>query len=77
MAPGGAHEHEHRHIHCISCGRHLDADEFTGDPPTALEIRCEHGSRFPSCKSCETESRARVAEHDRTGQPPRVANAWH
>jgi hypothetical protein len=77
MSPGGAHEHEHRHIHCIACGRHLDAEEFDATPPTALEITCQHGSRFPACASCEVEARARVAEHDRTGQPPRVAGAWH
>lgn len=71
------HHHEERHIHCISCGKHLDQEEFEGTPPTALYVACQHGSRFPSCKACEVETRARLAEHDRTGQPPRMAGAWH
>lgn len=74
---GGGHTHDHRHIHCIACGRHLDPEEFEGGKPSAMLITCEHGSRFPSCLGCEVESRARVAEHDRTGQPPQVAGAWH
>jgi hypothetical protein len=73
----GTHQHEHQHIHCIACGRHLDAEEFESSPPTALIITCQHRSRFPACAACEVEARARVAEHDRTGQPPRVANAYH
>lgn len=73
----GAHQHEHRHIHCIACGRHLDPEEFDSDPPTAMVIVCQHQSQFPACTACEVEARARVAEHDRTGQPPKVAGAWH
>lgn len=73
----GAHEHQHQHIHCISCGRHLDPEEFDSSPPTAIVITCQHRSQFPACAACEIDARARVAEHDRTGQAPRVANAWH
>jgi hypothetical protein len=73
----GTHEHHQQHIHCISCGRHLDPEEFQSSPPTGIVITCQHGSQFPSCRACEVDSRARVAEHDRTGQPPRMANAWH
>ncbi|HWP08842.1 MAG TPA: hypothetical protein VNN72_24030 [Polyangiaceae bacterium] len=73
----GAHEHQHQHIHCISCGRHLDPEEFDSAPPTAIVITCQHRSQFPACAACEIDARARVAEHDRTGQAPRVANAWH
>jgi len=73
----GAHQHEHRHIHCIACGRHLDPEEFDASPATAFVITCQHGSQFPACAACEVEARARVAEHDRTGQPPQMANAWH
>ena len=73
----GAHQHEHQHIHCIACGRHLDQEEFESTPPTAIVITCQHRSQFPACAACEVEARARVAEHDRTGQPPRMANAWH
>jgi hypothetical protein len=72
-----AHHHDERHIHCLACGRHLDPEEFTGSPPSAVYLACQHGSRFASCKACEVETRARLAEHDRTGQPPRVAGAWH
>jgi hypothetical protein len=73
----GAHQHEHRHIHCIACGRHLDPEEFDSKPPTAIVIVCQHKSQFPACAACEVEARARVEEHDRTGQPPQIAGAWH
>jgi Fe2+ or Zn2+ uptake regulation protein len=73
----GAHEHQHQHILCFSCGRHLDPEEFDSAPPTAIVITCQHRSQFPACAACEIDARARVAEHDRTGQAPRVANAWH
>ena len=73
----GSHSHEQQHIHCISCGRHIDPQEFESIPPTGIVITCQHGSRFPSCSACEIDSRARVEEHDRTGQPPRMAGAWH
>jgi hypothetical protein len=71
------HDHQQQHIHCISCGRHLDPAEFDAISPTAILITCQHGSRFPACRACEVDARARVVEHDRTGQPPRVAGAWH
>jgi hypothetical protein len=73
----GTHQHQAQHIHCISCGRHIDPEEFEAVPPTGIVITCQHGSQFPSCLACEMDSRSRVAEHDRTGQPPRVAGAWH
>jgi hypothetical protein len=75
--PGGAHQHGAQHIHCLACGRHLDPEEFESSPPTAIAITCQHGSQFPACAACEVEARARIAEHDRTGKPPRVAGAWH
>jgi len=74
---GGGHQHEHRHIHCIACGRHLDPSGFTASPPEAMYITCDHGSRFPSCIGCEIESRHRIREHDRTGQPVQTTPAWH
>ena len=74
---GGGHHHDERHIHCLACGRHLDIEEFSATPPTALVIVCQHKSQFPACVTCEVEARARVAEHDRTGKPPQVASAWH
>lgn len=69
------HKHDHQHIHCIACGRHLDQEQFAAK--TAVVVTCEHGSRFPSCKDCEEASQALLAEHDKTGQPVRAASAWH
>lgn len=65
-----------QHIHCIACGRHLDPANF--DPPaTATVVQCEHKSSFASCTACVEIARALLAEHDRTGQPVKVATAWH
>jgi hypothetical protein len=69
--------HQHQHIHCIACGRHLEHAEFSSTPATALMIACRHGTTFPTCAACVTESRARLAEHDRTGHSVQVADAWH
>lgn len=73
--PSGDH-HTH-HIHCISCGRHLDEEEFDADPATAVWLTCAHGSTFASCLACTADAKARIDEHDRSGQAPRVAAAWH
>jgi hypothetical protein len=72
----GAPAKQGQHIHCISCGRHLDEAEFSGHA-TARMLRCEHGSTFPSCVACEPRSTALIAEHDRTGQSVQTAGAWH
>jgi hypothetical protein len=69
--------HQHAHIHCIACGRHLDPEEFTAAPPTANYLICEHQSRFPACVDCEVVARSLIAEHDRTGKPIQQAQAWH
>jgi hypothetical protein len=69
-------EHQHQHIHCIACGRHLDEGDFE-PPATATIITCDHGSNFPSCVKCMPQSMALVKEHDRTNTPVRVAQAWH
>lgn len=74
-APARAGGDEH-HIHCIACGRHLDPAEFEG-AATATEIRCAHGSSFPTCTTCTAKSKELLAEHDRTGKPPKTAAAWH
>ncbi|AKU98141.1 hypothetical protein AKJ09_04805 [Labilithrix luteola] len=74
--PAQPARHNHGHIHCIACGRHLDEADFQ-PPATATIITCDHGSNFPSCVRCVTQSTALVAEHDRTNQPVRTANAWH
>jgi hypothetical protein len=67
---------DHQHIHCVSCGRHINAEEF--DPPaTAKIITCQHGSNFASCTGCVDKSQALLDEHDRTGQPVKAAGAWH
>lgn len=68
---------ESEHIHCIACGRHLDAREFEGTPRAAEWLTCLHGSRFAACQPCVTEAQTRIDEHDRTGQPPRIAPMWH
>ena len=65
------------HIHCISCGRHIDPPEFTGATPTAVYLVCEHKSTFPSCSECQVAARYLIAEHDRTGNPVTTASAWH
>lgn len=71
--PGGGAA---QHIHCIACGRHIDPAEFDA-PASATMLRCEHGSRFPSCLTCEDSSKARIAEHDRGGKNVESAAAWH
>ena len=73
----GAQEHQHQHIHCIACGRHLDEHEFTPAAGTATILRCLHGSQFPSCTECADRSRELLAVHDRTGQPVQQAERWH
>ncbi|HWA74996.1 MAG TPA: hypothetical protein VG937_21805 [Polyangiaceae bacterium] len=65
------------HIHCISCGRHIDPPEFNATPPTALYLVCEHKSSFPACTECQVAARYLIAEHDRTGNPVASASAWH
>lgn len=75
--PSGTPKAESAHIHCIACGRHLDPSDFTSNPPTATQLTCAHGSRFPACSGCVPEAQRRIDEHDATGQPPRVAHAWH
>ncbi len=68
---------QNQHIHCISCGRHIDPEEFAAAPPSAEVITCDHGSRFPACTDCDVAARKLVAEHDRTGKPVQTAAAWH
>ena len=75
--PARPHQHEHRHIHCIVCGRHMDSGEFEGFLPTARIITCDHGSQFAACSKCEIRARELVAEHDRTGEAVQSAPAWH
>lgn len=71
------HHHDHQHIHCISCGRHIDPGEFSASPPSAKILACQHGSKFPTCAACVNESQRLLDEHDRTGQPVQSASAWH
>jgi len=68
--------HDHQHIHCIACGRHLDPQEFE-PPATATALTCDHGSNFPSCVKCVPKSQALIAEHDRTNTPVKTAPAFH
>jgi len=71
------HAHEAQHIHCVACGRHLEPESFEAEPPGSIFIRCQHGSDFPACASCEVEAKFRIDEHDRTGKPVSTARAWH
>jgi hypothetical protein len=68
-------QHQHQHIHCIACGRHLDPVEF--DRGDAVILSCQHGSTFPSCVECKARGEQLLAEHDRTGQAVQSAQAWH
>jgi hypothetical protein len=70
-APHGA-----EHIHCVACGKHLDASAFQA-PASATWLQCLHRSRFASCTECVAMSRALLAEHDRTGNSVQSAAAWH
>ena len=67
--------HHHGHIHCTSCGRHLDEEEF--DTGVAVVVACAHGTPFSSCAACAPRTKALLDEHDRTGQPVKQAAAWH
>jgi hypothetical protein len=75
--PGASAGHAHGHIHCVSCGRHLDPAEFTGSPVSARFVRCQHGSKFACCVGCTVRAQALLDEHDRTGKPVESAAAWH
>lgn len=74
---GGAQMGDSAHIHCVACGRHINPAEFTATPTSARYLRCQHGSRYASCTGCVTQAMGLLSEHDRTGQPVRVADAWH
>jgi hypothetical protein len=75
-AQSGGGDHQHQHIHCIACGKHLDEADFEA-PATATIITCDHGSNFPSCVQCMPQAMAAVKEHDRTNQPVKMTAAWH
>jgi len=75
-----AQEHSgghHSHIHCVACGRHIDPGEFTSTPVRANYVRCQHGTKYASCKGCVSRAMALLNEHDRTGRPVQAADAWH
>jgi len=73
----GAAGHDHaKHIHCISCGKHLDPNMF-GEPEGASFTRCDHGTDFPHCVACADKAKALIVEHDRSGKPVQTAAAWH
>ncbi len=74
--PAQPAQHNHQHIHCIACGKHLEESDFE-PPATATIITCDHGSNFPSCVACMPKAMAAVKEHDRTNQPVQTATAWH
>ena len=72
------------HIHCVACGKHLDTAGEARDRAAKginsnlwMSIRCAHGSEFYACMGCLEKARAILDEHDRTGNAPRAAAAWH
>jgi hypothetical protein len=75
--PSGTAKNASTHIHCIACGRHIEPGEFSARPASATRLTCQHGSQFAACVGCISEAQNRLDEHDRTGQPPRIAEAWH
>jgi len=75
-APNAGHQHEHAHIHCIACGKHLDPDDF-GEAQGATFYRCQHGSDFPHCVGCAARAKQLVDEHDRTGKAVQKVAAVH
>ena len=75
--PSGTQKKSAEHIHCVACGRHLNAGEFSGAAPTAKYVTCEHQSRFASCTKCVDETQRRLDEHDRSGRAVQTAAAWH
>lgn len=74
--PAAPHNHDHQHIHCIACGRHIEPQEFEA-PATATILTCDHGSNFPACVKCTIQAQALIAEHDRTNTPVKSAPAFH
>ena len=76
-AAAGGDAHQHEHMHCIACGRHVDASELEGETPTATILACQHGSRFASCVGCVEGSQRLLDEHDALDQPVKAASAWH
>lgn len=70
-----------QHLHCLACGKHLDtvgeARARGRANPMWVAVRCGHGSVFHACLTCVGEVRARLDEHDRTGNAPRAAEPWH
>jgi len=73
----GPSGHENKHIHCVSCGRHIDSEEFLSRPARAQWLSCDHGSRFAACVGCVPDAQLRLAEHDSSGKPVQVASAYH
>jgi hypothetical protein len=70
---GGSQE---QHIHCVACGKHLDPSQFDA-PATATTVECLHKSKFAACVACVPLARKLLEDHDRTGEPVKVAPAWH
>ena len=74
--PAAQGAHQHTHIHCIACGKHLEPSSF-GEPGGPSFYRCQHGSDFAHCAEHADQAKALVDEHDRTGKAVKTAQAWH
>jgi hypothetical protein len=72
------------HIHCVSCGKHLDTVGEARDRAAKglggnlwMNIRCAHGTEWYACMGCLGPAKQLLDEHDRTGNAVRAAGAWH
>jgi len=75
QAPAAQPAANQPHIHCVACGRHVDAPEFAQG--RSNWVRCAHGTKYAACANCVPEAMNRLAEHDRTGKAVQVAQVWH
>lgn len=75
LAPTSSNNENQPHIHCVACGRHIDAPEFAQG--RANWVRCAHGTKYAACSGCVPEAMKRLAEHDRTGKAVNIAQVWH
>lgn len=75
--PSAPSDEGQRHVHCVSCGRHIDPSEFAGEPPKAVILACQHETRFAACLGCVDAAQSLLDEHDRLNLPVKSAPAWH
>ncbi len=64
-----------QHIHCVACGRHINAPDFAQG--AANWVRCAHGTKYAACNRCVPRAMQLLRDHDQTGKPVQVAAVWH